>query len=267
MGSLSGGVALVTGASRGIGRALAIALAGEGMAVGLLGRDRDALEETAVECGGLTHVVVADVNDRTAVRRAVTEVEQSVGPIDLLVNNAGVIESSEVPFAEDDPDVVWSVIETDLRGPLLLSHAVLESMRARGSGRIVNINSGFGYRPRNAYTGYSVAKGALSRLTHMLAHQHPELTVLDVSPGLVRTDMTEAMPMWQDAPADAWTPPERVCDVIVAVAQGKLDALSGRFIHAGKDDVETLLAHADQMREGRTRIVTLLSYGPDDPLT
>jgi len=242
------------------------------MRVGLLARSREPLEVVAAECraaGGEAAVASADVTVATEVNHAVAAVQSRLGPVDLLVNNAGRIEPEEVPFAEADLDAWWSVVETNLRGPAVVGRAVLPAMLARGAGRIVNVNSGFAYRPGDAYTAYAVSKAALARLTVMLAHQcrDRDVSVFDVSPGLVRTEMTTPMPMWAGVDESAWTPPQRMVDLVLAIASGGLDELSGRFLHAGRDDVDTLRAAAERIRTRDARVLRLVPYGDDDPLT
>ena len=110
--------ALVTGAGRGIGRGIALGLAQAGYAVGLVGRTRAHLDAVAEEIGqGDVCVAAADLVDATAVLDAVARVEEELGGIGLLVNNAGVIERAEVPFVEDDVEDSWRVIEANVRGP------------------------------------------------------------------------------------------------------------------------------------------------------
>src|SRR6478609_1948818 len=165
--------ALVTGAGRGIGRGLALGLVRAGWDVALAGRTRAHLDAVAEEAraarpGARVLVEAVDVVDRAAVAAAVARVEQAfadLGGLGLLVNNAGVIERAEVDLVADDVEDVWRVIETNVRGPLLLAHAVLPGMLARGSGHVVNINSGSGHRPSGVYTGYGISKGALARCT------------------------------------------------------------------------------------------------------
>jgi NAD(P)-dependent dehydrogenase (short-subunit alcohol dehydrogenase family) len=259
------GVTLVTGAGRGLGAAIARALAAEGMAVGLLGRERAGLAAVAKDCPR-SAVVSADVTDASAVRRAVAEVAAALGPVDLLVNNAGRIDPTEVGFAVADPDELWSVVETNLRGPLLVTAAVLPGMLHRGGGRIVNLNSGFAYRRTSAYTGYAVSKAALARFTDLLAFQYADagVRVFDVSPGAVATDMTAGMPMF--AGKRDWNPVERLTAAVVAVAEGRLDGLSGRFLHVGHDDLDRLVARAAEIRRRDARVLRLVPYGEDDPL-
>jgi 3-oxoacyl-[acyl-carrier protein] reductase len=267
VGSLDGQVGLVTGASRGIGRAIAVALSHEGMVLGLLGRDRAALGETVADCPGRTHIAVADVTDHEAVRRALDEVEKALGPVDLLVNNAGRIDPAEVPVWEADPWAWWAVVETNLRGPFLLCGAVVPGMTARGHGRIVNINSGMGMRPTPDYSAYSVSKAALARLTDCLAGslEGTGVAVFDVSPGLVRTEMTESMPMWAKATPEQWNPVGNITAAVLALARGEADALTGRFIHASRDDLSDLVSRAEQIRARDARTLRLRPYSHDDP--
>ena len=184
--------AVVTGASRGIGRGLARGLAGQGYAVGLVARDVDALEAVAAEvadAGGRAVVVPVNLVDPAAVRAAVRDLTAQLGGVGLLVNNAGVVEGREAPFAEDDLEDVWRVVETNLRGPLTITHAVLPGMLAQGGGRVVNLNSGLGHRAAAAYTGYAISKGGLARLTTMLDAQYRGrgIRAFDLAPGVVPT--------------------------------------------------------------------------------
>lgn len=265
--------ALVTGASRGIGRELALALASHGYDLGLVARDRAALDEVAAEArahGVAVAVAAADLVDARAVADAVDHVGAALvdaGGIGLLVNNAGVIEHAELPFAADDVEDVWRVVEVNVRGPLLVTHAVLPGMLARGGGRVLNVNSGSGYRAQDAYTGYAVSKGALARFTTQLHRQYAAagLRVLDLAPGVVATSMTAAMPV--HAGRTAWTSPRDVTDLAVAFADGALDDLSGRFVRAGADTVASLRERAPQILAADARTLRLATWGPDDPLT
>lgn len=262
-------VALVTGGGRGIGRALALGLAEHGVGVGLIGRHTATLDETAAQCaaaGVPSATAVGDVRDAESVRQAVDEVAGRLGPIDLLVNNAGVTDTEDTGFADADLDDVLRVVDVNLLGPMRVAHAVLPQMRAARHGRILNVNSGFAYRRGASMTGYGVSKAALGRFSDLLAHQLADegVVVLDVSPGLVRTDMTLAMAMWQQMGDPPWGDPAAIVDIAVAMADGNLDALSGRFLHAAADDVQVLLQTLPADRDART--FGLHRYGPDDPL-
>ncbi|NUU24176.1 MAG: SDR family oxidoreductase [Streptomycetaceae bacterium] len=266
---MSTATALVTGAARGIGRAVCERLAAEGIAVALLGRSADSLAPLHAELtarGSRVTAVAADVNDPDAVHRAVRTTEDALGPIDLVVNNAGLIDAAEVPFWEADQAQWWDVVETNLRGPANVDRAVLPGMVARGRGRIVNVNSGFALRADPDYSAYSTSKAALLRLTDALA---PPLAahgvyVFDISPGAVATDMTAGMPMF--AGRTDWYDKDLFLDAVLAVAEGRLDALSGRFIHAGKDDLDALAARAADIAEQDARRLHLRPYGTDDPV-
>ncbi len=255
--------ALVTGAGRGIGRAIALGLADAGWSVALVGRTRSRLDAVAEECRALgvdAPVAVADLVDPDAVAAAVGEVLGAFAPrggLGLLVNNAGVVESAELPFAQDDPADMWRVIEANVRGPLLVTHAVLPGMLARGGGRVVNLNSGAGHRPMQAYTGYAISKGAVARLTRLLDAQYRDagLRVFDLAPGVVRTDMTASMPTHDDR--TEWTPVEDVVELVHAIGAGELDALSGRFMRAGADTPQSLLAEADRVVAADARVLRL----------
>ncbi|MFH9351014.1 SDR family NAD(P)-dependent oxidoreductase [Kitasatospora sp. NPDC017646] len=268
-GTLTGQVALVTGAGRGIGREIAIGLAAEGMAVGLVGRTHDTLTTTLKECvrhGSRGVAVTADVCRHGSVREAVRLIERDLGPIDLLVNNAGSVDGAEVPLWETDPNQWWQVIETNLRGPYNLLRCVLPGMVARRGGRVVNLNTGFALRPNGDYTAYATSKGALLQLSDNIADSlaRHHVVVLDVSPGAVATDMTAGMPMFRDR--KTWDSVPYVVAVIVDAARGRFDALHGRFVHAGRDDLEELVQRADEIRAKDARTLRLRPYKDDDPM-
>ncbi|MEV7972640.1 SDR family NAD(P)-dependent oxidoreductase [Cellulomonas sp. NPDC089187] len=264
--------ALVTGAGRGIGRGLSLGLAAAGWELALVGRTLDHLDAVAAEIRAAhpdrtVLVLPADVTDAAQVARVVADAEQGLpGGIGLVVNNAGVIERQEVDLVADDVEDVWRVIETNVRGPLLVTHAVLPAMLARGVGHLVNINSGSGHRPSPVYTGYGISKGALARLTTMVHAQVADrgVKVLDLAPGVVVTDMTQAMPL-HDGRAD-WTPVQASVDLVDAFGSGRLDALSGRFVRAGTDTEESLREHAALIAERDARTLRLAPWGEDDPV-
>ena len=239
---LEGQVALVTGGGRGIGRRIALELAAAGMRIAVAARSREQVEETAREVGGLA--VEADVSDRDAVERMVGDVERELGAIDLLVNNAGIGLSEEAAW-ELEPRDWWRVFEINVLGAYLCCRAAIPRMIERGSGRIVNTGSGAAYLPGSTSTAYSASKAALWRFGETLARQlEPHgIPVFTISPGLVRTEMTEGQ--WgDDAP---WTPPELAPRLVRALASGRADALTGRYIHAEHDDIEDLIARADEV--------------------
>jgi NAD(P)-dependent dehydrogenase (short-subunit alcohol dehydrogenase family) len=264
---LTGTIALVTGASSGIGRYLVQGLAERGAAVAGLARSADrltaAMEEVAASTGARTLAVAADVTDPGAVSAAVERVTAELGPVTLLINNAGSIDAAEVPLWEADPDQWWSVVESHVRGAFLLARAVVPWMVLRNRGRVVDLASGMSTRPRPEYSAYSVAKTGLMRMTEALAGalEGLDVRVFDVAPGVVDTPMTRAMPMHRGR--TDWTPPERVVELVAAIAAGELDQWSGRFLRAGADDLAVLRATTP---EDAARQLRLRPYGDDDPL-
>ena len=235
--ALRGRVGVVTGAGRGIGREIASTLAAEGMSLLLLARSGSEVRALADELTERHSIrcfpAAIDVTDAAAIDRVILHVEQHLGAVDLLVNNAGTIESSERPFADADTDEMWRVIETNLRGPMLLTRALLPAMIARGRGHVVNITSlARAAAKTGTYTGYAVSKRALSVFTESIA---PSLAgtgvvVVDVLPGLVKTPMTEAMPVWADV--TDWDSAAATASVVADIARGDYDAQAGTIIDA-----------------------------------
>ena len=234
------GVALVTGGGRGIGANIARELADAGMRVAASARSRDEVEAVAEETGGLA--VVADVSQRADVERMVSEVESELGPIDLLVANAGR-NVAEPNAWEVDPDDWWNVLEVNVLGVYLCCRAVIPGMLDRGGGRIVITGSGAAYLQRSGGTAYSTSKAAVWRFGNVLADQlDGRIPVFVMSPGLVRTEMTKRAP--EDAP---WTPPECAPRLVRALASGRFDRLSGRYLHAEHDPPEGLERRIDEI--------------------
>ena len=261
--------ALVTGAAGGIGRALSAALARAGLAVGLVGRDAARLTELRAQVeadGGRAVVAVADVTDRAQVEAAVARVEAAIGGIDLLVNCAGVIEREEVPVWEADPDEWWHVVSTTLRASFLLVRSVVPGMLARGGGRVVDLSSGAGAQDRAVHTGYCTGKAGLFRIAGgvHLAGAERGLRAFEMSPGVVRTRMSEGMS--QHAGRTEWTSQEEVADLLLSIARGELDALSGGFVRAGADTPQSLRAAVAAGLPPGARRLLVRPYGPQDPL-
>jgi NAD(P)-dependent dehydrogenase (short-subunit alcohol dehydrogenase family) len=252
---LRGQVAVVTGGGRGLGRAFAQALAAAGSSVAVVARSAAELAETVSlieRSGGQARAFPADVTDAGAVGHAFAAIEQSVGPVDLLVNNAGVL-GPLGPFAHSNAEDWWRTIEVNLRGQILCAHRVLPAMIARGRGRIVNIASGGGATMRPHFSAYVTSKTALIRFAECLAAEvKPHgLAVFAMGPGTVRTAMSEHS--LQSAEGRQWLPwfreifdagldlpPERPAALLLALASGKADVLSGCFLQP-QDDLERLV--------------------------
>ena len=239
---LAGKVALVTGGGRGIGRGIALELASAGARVAVAARTREQVEATAAEAGGIA--IEADVSDRSDVERMVATAEQELGPLDVLVNNAGIALWEENAW-ELEPEEWWRILEVNVLGVYLCCRTAIPGMIARGSGRIVNVASGAAYLPGSSSTAYSASKAAVHRFSETLANQlEPHgIPVFSISPGLVRTELIGSH-FGDDAP---WTPPELAPRLVRALASGRLDALSGRYLHAEHDDIDDVASRADEI--------------------
>jgi len=263
---LAGQVALVTGSGRGLGRAYAMALAKAGASVAVTARTESEIQsvQQAIEqLGGDALAIPIDVTDKNALLKLVTIIDQRLGPIDLLVNNAGVLRAiGQVP--EIDADDWWREIEINLRGVFLCSQVVLPGMITRKKGRIINLVSVGGLFAADCFSAYCTSKSALIRFSECLAIENKEygIFVFAVNPGNVRTSMTEYLhdseivakrapwmqQDWQQRFAEATdTPIERSATLILQLAAGQADALSGRYIDAENDIIE-LLNHADEIQ-------------------
>jgi NAD(P)-dependent dehydrogenase (short-subunit alcohol dehydrogenase family) len=231
------GVALVTGGGRGIGAGIARELADAGMEVVVTARSTWPVEAVAAEVGGRARV--GDVTQRADVDRWVTE----TGEIDLLVANAG-IGVEETAAWEIDADDWWRVHETNVLGVHLCCSAVIPGMLERGRGRIVITGSGASYLPGASATAYTSSKAAVCRYGEVLANRLAgSIPVFVISPGLVRTEMTDGR-FPDDAP---WTPPDLAPRLVRVLASGRADALAGRYLHAEHDDIDDLIARADEI--------------------
>jgi 3-oxoacyl-[acyl-carrier protein] reductase len=244
LSELAGQVGLVTGGGRGIGANVARELADAGMRIAVSARTQDEVDEVAQEIGGLA--TAADVSDRESVEAMVREVESELGPIDLLVANAGIAGWEERAW-EVDPDEWWRTFEVNVLGVYLSCHAVIPGMVERGRGRIVLTGSGASYLPSSRNAAYGATKAAVYRFGDILARQlEPHgIPVFTISPGLVRTRMTEDV-FPDDAP---WTPPELAPRLVRGLASGRADRLTGRYIHAEHDDLDDLIRRADEIVE------------------
>ncbi|MGH3713828.1 MAG: SDR family NAD(P)-dependent oxidoreductase [Micromonosporaceae bacterium] len=261
--NLGGSVALVTGGGRGFGRVVARELAAAGAAVAVTGRTPEPLADAVQEIkssGGTGFAVPMDVADPEAVAAGVAVVADQLGPIDLLVNNAGC-NGPLGPQWEVDQSLWWHTVEVNLRGVALCSAAVLPSMVERGRGRVVNVVSHAGVFRWPHMSAYSVSKAAVIKLTENQAYEARRygVAVFAVHPGVLRIGLAEEvlgfdgpegsyeakMSDWLERQFEAGNvvEPETGARLIARLAGGDADVLSGRYLVA-TDDVDQLLADA-----------------------
>ena len=205
--SLSGKIALVTGASRGLGRAIALRLAQEGAAVALNYRERAAEAESVAQeirsKGGKAIALQAHVADAAQVRSMVDRASRDLGPVDILVNNAGISDKRDGPPSVADPDAVRRVLEVNFFGVLAVTQAMLPLVRNSPSGRIVMVSSGLGSLTWNSdpawsfaavkRMGYNGSKALLNMMTVQLAWELRDtpIKVNTVNPGFTATDLND----------------------------------------------------------------------------
>ena len=228
------GTALVTGGGRGIGANIARELADAGMDVVVTARTHTEIDAVAEEIGG--RAIDMDVTSRDSVEQAFA----MAGPIDLLVANAGT--GNRATAWAIDPDEWWRTFEVNVRGVHLCCCAVIPDMLERKIGRIVIVGSGAAYLSGATETGYTASKAAVCRYGETLANElRNRIPVFVISPGLVRTAMTEGH-VPEDAP---WTSPECAPRLVHALATGDFDALAGRYLHAEHDPPVELRKRVD----------------------
>jgi NAD(P)-dependent dehydrogenase (short-subunit alcohol dehydrogenase family) len=242
---LSGKHVLVTGASRGIGAAAAGALAAAGAAVTLTARDGRGAREVAARIAatsGRAEAFACDVAEYAGVASMVAEAQRRFGPIDALVNNAGIIEPI-ARIADSDPAECARAIETNLIGAYNAIRAVLPQMLAQGGGRIVNLSSGAATRPLEGWSAYCAAKAGLAMLGRAVALEAGAagIRVFGLSPGTTDTDMQAAIrasginPVSQ-IPRAALTRVEHPARAIVYLCTKAADDLSGTEVSLGDPD-------------------------------
>jgi NAD(P)-dependent dehydrogenase (short-subunit alcohol dehydrogenase family) len=278
---LKGQVALVTGGGRGIGRAIAEMLAAAGAAVAVLSRSPEELSETVrliQQQGGHASAYPADVTDEQAIESAIRAIEQSLGPIDVLVNNAGTPKPL-APFAESDITEWWRGMEVNLLGPIVCTRYVLPGMISRHRGRIINISSGAGAMAMTNFSSYVCSKTALVRFTECLALETSShgIAAFAITPGTVRTAMTEYS--LNSIEGQKWlrwfkrlfdegftVPPERPAALVMELASGRADSLTGRFISV-YDDLDQLIANAAEVQQKNLQVLKVerLATGTPNP--
>jgi len=236
--SLKGKVCLVTGASRGLGRALAREFGRRGASLVVVSRrpSRDellALEKDLAAGGVPVLAVSADVSNRADVERLAGESLLRFQKVDVLVNNASVLGPVPVPsLLHTRPDDFEEVLRVNLLGPFLLTQALVGPMLGRGRGSIINVSADAGLAGSTAWGAYGVSKAALDQLTRTWAAEldGSGVRINSVDPGEMDTDMSRA---FEAAPGEAhWPPPEAAAAVFVYLASDRSAGLNGRRLNA-----------------------------------
>ena len=238
---LDGKTALVTGASRGIGRAIALCLAAEGarVAINYAGNVRAAEEvKTAIEAAGGTAILCqADIADSSAVEAMVANVVKEFGTIDILVNNAGITRDALLMRMKDEDFA--KVLDTNLKGVFYCTKAVSKLMMKKRSGRIVNMASVVGLVGNAGQTNYAAAKAGVIGFSKSAAKELASrgITVNVVAPGFIGTDMTAGLPesvkekMLTDIPLGRMGEPEDVANAVLFLASEQASYITGQVVN------------------------------------
>jgi len=247
--ALAGQVVVVTGASRGIGRAIALHCAGHGASVAGLARPSANLESLPDGAGAGSDRILAipcDVSSPAQVEAAFDQLETRLGCPTLLVTCAGTAEVLG-PAWSADPEEWWQAVAIDLRGTMLAARAAVRRMLAVGTGRLVTIYGNLGDRQLGNVSAFGVAKAGIARFTESLACElvNTEIRVVCVHPGFVRTPMTERLAMRTSGRAwlpefgaraeGRWGDASQAADLVVSIAMGEADELAGRVIYPDDD--------------------------------
>jgi NAD(P)-dependent dehydrogenase (short-subunit alcohol dehydrogenase family) len=239
---LSGRTALVTGASKGLGRAMAVGLARAGCGLALCARDRDGLAETraAVQAlGARAEVFAMDVLSRASVREAVAAALERMGAIDVLVNNAGVnVRKTVLELSEEEWDLV---LDTNLKGYFLVAQAVAPHMIARGRGKVINVSSIFGAVGMNNQLAYASSKGGVVQMTKVMAIEWARhgVTVNAIAPTYFETPLVAALRQDPErfrfinerTPMGRWGQPEELEGTVVYLASRASDFVTGQTVY------------------------------------
>lgn len=256
-------VALVTGSARGIGRVIAQTLVEQGSKVALVDILEDELEETSAEFrtrGGHVLPVKTDITDLNQVKAMGERIETELGPVDILINNAGTFSVVDTVW-ECDPERWFRDIKVNLYGSFLVSHVVVKGMVERKRGYVINMVSSGGVLDPHPYsTSYASSKTGLMRLTEGLAKEVEEygIKVFAVAPPAIFTEMTRFI--LNDPGGKKWRPnfgnifeekkdypPEIVSDLILKLLSGRADKLSGRYFLPHRDNFEKMVEQADDI--------------------
>ena len=239
---LGGKTALVTGASRGLGAGMAIALAAAGAEVALHASTRpaaDTANEIHGATAGLTHLLTGDLSDPTTPRRLIDEAIAKMGRLDILVNNAGIIRRQ--PAAEHSDELWDSVIEVNLSSVFRLCRSAGAHMIARREGgKIINVASLLSFQGGITVPGYAAAKGGVMQLTKALANEWAphNISVNAIAPGYMETDNTTALrqdpvrsrQIGERIPAGRWGTPQDLAGAVIFLASRASDYVNGHVL-------------------------------------
>jgi NAD(P)-dependent dehydrogenase (short-subunit alcohol dehydrogenase family) len=274
-GQLEGQVAIVTGGGRGFGQAIALGLAEADASVAVTARTAGQLAQTVQmieSAGGKALAVVADVSVRADVERVVAETEAKLGPVTLLVSNAGVSDPVG-PLWELDPDLWRRTQEVNLMGAVYLIRAAMPAMVERGTGRVIIVARGAGVFAGPYDSAYRISKTGLIRLAEILALEAKDhgISVFSIHPGVANTAIHESatrteagrkwLPHFGEMAARGATDIKLAANCCVFLASGAADGLSGRYINA-TGDYESIAAQADQIREKGSYVLRLAGVSP-----
>jgi 3-oxoacyl-[acyl-carrier protein] reductase len=233
---LSGRVALVTGSTRGIGRAIAETLAGCGARLAVVGRELGRAEEAAAAIGREARGYACDVSDVAQVTELVGAVERDLGAVDILVNNAGLTRDNLLMRLKDDD---WDqVLNANLRGAFAATRAASRGMMKRRWGRIVNIASVVGLTGNKGQANYAASKAGLIGLTKSVAKELASRNILAnvVAPGFIETDMTAALPgevrtaMQGQIPLERFGRPQDIASAVAFLASDHAAYITGQVL-------------------------------------
>ena len=234
---LTGRSALVTGSTRGIGRAIAETLAHSGAIVAVVGRDKGRAEAVAAELpGGKARGFACDVGNIESVTQLVSDVEKALGAIDILVNNAGLTRDNLLMRLKDDD---WdAVIDANLRGAFVATRAATRGMMKRRWGRVINIASVVGIVGNKGQANYAASKAGLIGLTKSVAKELASRNILAnvVAPGFIETDMTAAMTpearttLSQQIPLERLGTPNDIAGIVGFLASEHAAYITGQVI-------------------------------------
>jgi 3-oxoacyl-[acyl-carrier protein] reductase len=231
---LTGRTALVTGSTRGIGRAIAESLAGAGARVGVVGRDRSRADQAAADISPTARGFACDVSDPAAVTALIESAERELGAVDILVNNAGLTRDNLVLRLKDDD---WdAVLDANLRGAFVAIRAAARGMMKRRWGRIINIASVVGIVGNKGQSNYAASKAGLIGLTKSVAKEFASRNILAnvVAPGFVETDMTAAMTddakktLFTQIPLERLGRPEDIASIVTFLSSDHASYITGQ---------------------------------------